>query len=115
MPSAGKKSEDPTPRRAPARTPRGRELQLTALAYEQAERMLIEGKAPTPVIMHYLKLDSERERLEREKLELEKELLRARAQNMRAMSSSAELYGEALAAFRGYRGEDVEEEFDYDA
>ena len=58
-------SPKPTPKRRTAMTPEGREGQMVALAVDLAERQLREGTASSQVITHFLKLGSERERLER--------------------------------------------------
>lgn len=55
----------------PAMTPKARENQMIALAMDAAERQLLDGSASSQVITHFLKLGTERERLEREKLEKE--------------------------------------------
>ena len=102
-------------RRAPATTPEARENQLIALAYDAAERDMLEGKASSQVITHFLKLGTAREQLERQKLEHETELLRARKESLEASNNSHELYEQAIRAFKGYRGspdEEVEEFYD---
>jgi hypothetical protein len=48
-------------------TPEEREDQLIARAVDLAEKKLIDGTAPSQVIVHYLKLGSTRERLEKER------------------------------------------------
>ncbi len=112
MTTPRKNSNSGKPKRPPATTPKGREDQMISLAFDQAERQLIEGTAPAPVVIHYLKLASSREKLEQEKLMLEQELLRARSQNLRSGGTQAELYEKAIKAFRGYRGEDEEDDYD---
>lgn len=94
-----------SPKRAPARTPEGRENQLVALAVELAEKQLAAGTASSQVITHFLKLGTERERLEREKLEHENELLRRRSDALASAKRVEELYDEAMSAFKSYRGQ----------
>lgn len=110
-------SSEPKTKLKPALTPEAREKQMVALAVDLAEKQLIEGTASSQVITHYLKLGTERERLEREKLERENELLRAKAQAVQDTQSQKELYAEALAAFRTYSGQsggtDNDEDDDY--
>lgn len=100
-------------RRPPATTAKGREDQMIALAFDQAERQLILGEAPAQVLIHYLKLATTREKLEQEKLALEKDLLAARRDSIVATGDSSEKAKEALRAFRGYQGEDLDDD-EYD-
>ena len=62
----------------PAMSPEARENQLRSLAVDCAERQMREGTASAAVIVHYLKLGTEKERLEREKLKAENQLLQAK-------------------------------------
>lgn len=108
---AAKKAEQP--QRRPATTPAGRENQLIALATDLAETQLIEGTASAQVISHFLKMGSERERLERQRMEYETELLKARTDNIASMGRMEELTEKALKAFRSYVGaSDDEEEYE---
>jgi|SRR5690606_38287289 len=112
---AARRSESSSrPRRPPATTPEARENQLIALAYDAAEREMANGTASSQVITHFLKLGTERERLEREKLAHENELLKARKEALVAGASSQELYEAAIAAFRGYAPSSVPDEEVYD-
>ena len=91
-------------KRRPATTSEGRESQLVSLAVDLAEKQLSEGTASAQVITHYLKMGSEREKLEREKLHGENTLLRARADNLASLQETEELYTRALAAMSLYSG-----------
>lgn len=95
----------------PATTPEGREQQLTAYAYNLAEKQLIEGTASSQTIQHFLKLGSTRERLEQERLRNENLYLSAKIEAAASSKRSEELYGKALRAMRQYTGQDVD---DYD-
>lgn len=53
-----------TSKSRPATTPEARENQLIALAMDEAERKIREGTASSQLICHFLKLGSEKERLE---------------------------------------------------
>lgn len=105
------KKENDTPDKSkkkafrPALTPEARENQMISLAVDQAEKLLRDGKAPSQIIVHYLKLASSKERLEKEKLEQENELLRAKAEMIQSTKRSEEFYAEALRAFRTYAGQ----------
>lgn len=104
------KTETKKIRRPPATTPEARENQMIALAFDLAERQLIDGSASSQVITHYLKLATTREQIEKEKLELEKQLLKARTDTIESAKRVEELYANALNAMRGYQGTEVDEE-----
>lgn len=93
----------PEPSRPPASTPQARENQLINLTVDLAERQLLDGSASTVVMGHYLKLATEKERLEREKLRRENLLLEARVNSISAEGDYARITQEALDAFRGYQ------------
>ncbi len=63
-----------------------------------------EGTASSQIITHYLKLATEKERLEMEKLELEKQLLQARTEDLKAAKKTEELYQQAIQAMKDYGG-----------
>lgn len=98
--------------RRPATTPEGRENQLTAQAYDLAERQIQEGTASAQVISHFLKLGSTRERLEQQRIAHENELLKAKRDAIESQKDVLALYKEALSAMRDYAGEDPIEEYD---
>lgn len=97
----------------PALTPEGREGQLISLAIDLAERQLRESTASSQVITHYLKLGTERERLERERLEEENKLLRAKTEALEAQKESKIQYEKILKALRNYNGMGEPDEYDY--
>lgn len=93
-----------TKRMRPALTPEARENQLISLAVDLAEQQLRDGTASSQVITHYLKLGTEKEKLERERLREDINVLKAKA---RAYDSSEEiktLYADALNAMKRYSG-----------
>lgn len=93
----------------PALSPEAQENKMISLAVNLAEKQLVEGTASSQIITHFLKLATEKERLEREKLERENELLKAKTDAIESAKRVEELYAEALKAMRYYRGEDVED------
>lgn len=112
MASVKNKTESVTikkPRRPPATTPEARENQMIALAFDLAEKQLIDGTASSQVITHYLKLATTREQLEKENLELQNELLIARTESIDSSKRVEELYIAALDAMRSYQGIDGED------
>lgn len=69
-----------------------------------AEQQLRDGSASSAVIVHFLKLGTEKSKLEREKLEYESELLRVKAKSIEASSHSDELTNRVLDALKRYGG-----------
>lgn len=99
------KSEKLVQRRsAPAVDPESRENQLMRLAVDQAEEMLLEHRAPTQIVVHYLKLATTKNQLEKEKLRKENILLEAKANAIESAAKSEELYTRAIEAMREYSG-----------
>lgn len=94
----------------PALTPEARENQLIFLATELAEKQLREGTASSQVISHYLKLGTEKSRLECEKLKAENELMAAKKAHLEAAERSEAMFAEAIKVFSKYRGHDEEED-----
>lgn len=91
-------------RSAPAVDPEARENQMIGLAVNQAERMLTEGRAPTQIVVHYLKLATTKNQLEKEKLRKENILLEAKANAIESAARTEELYARAIEAMREYSG-----------
>jgi hypothetical protein len=104
--------EPPRKRRPPATTPDARENQLISLAFDLAEKQLLEGTASAQVVSHYLKLASSRERLEQAKLARETALLDAKIDSISSMKRVEEMYGEALNAMKAYSGQEILDVFD---
>lgn len=101
----------------PSTTPEGRESQLVSEAMDLAARQFREGTAPAQVQIHFLKLGTEREKLERAKLERENLLLEAKVESIKQGDRIERMYAEALTAMREYRGDPTPEEGEegYDA
>lgn len=91
-------------RRRPARTPEERQNQLVSLSYDAAEDQIREGRATSQLLTHFLKLGTERERLENERLRGENKLLTARVDALASAKKMEELYAEALKAMSSYQG-----------
>lgn len=87
-----------------ARTPEARENQLMDLAVDLAEKQLSEGTASAMLITHYVRMASQKARLEQEKLQKEIEFLRAKTDAYEADRKSDEKYDRALRAFSMYSG-----------
>lgn len=86
----------------PADTPEGREKQLTNLAYNAAEKQLLDGTASSAVIVHFLKAASTRESLEKEIMEKQKVLIEAKADSLFKDKETAELVQNAMDAMVKY-------------
>lgn len=86
----------------PATNPEAREQQLVNLAVNLAEKQLREGTASPSVISHFLKLASQRERLEREILEKNARLIDAKAKNIDKERESEEVAKAAIDAMKKY-------------
>ena len=96
----------------PATTPEARENQLIALAVDLAEKQLLDGTASSQVITHYLKLGTQKEKLEREILEKKKDLMQAQTDNLQSVKKIEEMYTEAIKAMRHYSGQDAPKDDD---
>lgn len=94
----------------PALTPESRENQLISLAVDRAEQQLKDGTASSQMICHFLKLGSEKEKLERQKLEEENKLLRAKTEALESQKKMEETYIKVIEAMRSYSGLDDTDE-----
>lgn len=103
------KSEKPK-RIRPAITTEARENQLIALAMNEAERRILDGTASSQLLCHYLKIGTERERLEREKLKKDIELAEAKTEAIHEAQRSQEMYDSFMDALMRYRGDDDDEQ-----
>lgn len=74
------------------------------LAVDLAEKQLSEGTASAMLITHYVRMASQKARLEQEKLQKEIEFLRAKTDAYEADRKSDEKYDRALRAFSMYSG-----------
>lgn len=99
-------------KQAPARTPEARENQLINLAVEETEKRLKNGTASSQIITVLLKLATTKAQLELEKLRSDISLQKAKEQEIEDKVSNNDLYSQALAAFRSYKGDVSDEEYD---
>lgn len=96
----------------PPLTQEARETQLISLAMDLAEQRLRDGTASAQEITYYLRLGSQRDRLEREMLEAKNELLAAKTEAIKGAERIEKLYAEAIQAFRVYGGDADDEDYD---
>lgn len=88
--------------KAPAIDPEEREKQLIALAVDDVERKIRSGRAPTAVLVHYLKLATAKEQLEKEKLRKEIALLESKKLLADSTVRMEELSVKAIQAISSY-------------
>lgn len=91
-------------RSAPGKTVEARENQLIALAVDQAEQMLREGRAPQSVLLHYLQLGASDYPLKKERLRRQNELFAAKAEAINRQDDLEELCKNAMEAMHRYSG-----------
>lgn len=91
-----------------ASTPEGRENEMIMLAYQEVERRIRNHEATSQELVHFLRMGSEKERLEREKLEAEMELQRVKADAIESGKHMEELYNNAIQAMKLYSGSEEE-------
>lgn len=98
----------------PAMSPEAREQQLTSLAVDLVEQRLIDGTASAQETVHFLKLASQKTKLELERARLENELIKAKTQSIKDQADMKALYKDAIEAMRRYSGHGSDEEDDTD-
>lgn len=85
-------------------TDQGRESFLVNLAYNIAEKQLLEGTASSQIIAHFLKLGTQKYKLENEKLKSDLDVAKAKIRDFENREDTKVLYQEAINAFRSYMG-----------
>ena len=96
------------------RNPEARENRLISMAMDLVEERMRNGTATAQEVTHFLKLGSEKSRVEVEKLELEKKLVEAKTENIKAQKEMTTMFNNAIAAMKQYSGNGDSEEVDYD-
>lgn len=86
----------------PILDPETRENQLVGLAVDLAEKQLIDGTASAAVITHYLRLGTEKAKLERLKLEKEITLVSAKASSITAGQDNESLAKQVIESMKSY-------------
>lgn len=85
-------------------SPEAIENEMIALAYREVEYRIRNHQASSQELVHFLRMGSEKERLEREKLEAEMELQRVKAEAIESSKHMEELYEDAINAMKLYSG-----------
>lgn len=88
----------------PALTPEARENQLIALATDLVEQRLRNGTASSQETVHFLKLGTQKAKLEQEILKEQKDLIKAKTDSLKSAQRMEALYTEAMEAMRRYSG-----------
>lgn len=89
--------------------PDAQENRMINLAMDLAEKQLAEGTASPSVITHFLKMGTEKYKLEQMILESQRDLTVAKTEALETGKHIEELYAEAITAMREYRGENTED------
>lgn len=97
------------PRQEPATNPADRQQQMMAYADAVVEHQMLEGTVSAQVLTYYLKLSSDRERLEEEKLRNENLRLQAQVSQIESQQRTDQLMAEVLDAIKLYTGTDDDE------
>lgn len=114
MPKRNVKVDNSRKKMRPALTPEARENQMIALAYDEAEYQILNHTASPGVIVHFLKLGTEKTKLEHEKLKNENLLLAAKTEAIESEKESQALYADVLRAIKVYSGADQSDGEDND-
>lgn len=104
-------SSGSTKKMRPALTPEADEGQMIALAMDLVKQRLIDGTASSQETTHFLKLATQKAKLEKEILEKQKELIVAKTENLQSQKRYEELVADALKAMRNYSGEGEPDEY----
>lgn len=105
-------TDEPTPKLRPALSPEARENQLISLATDLVEKRLRDGSASSQETTHFLKLATQRSRLENQLLQAQTEMAIAKKEALQAQKRMDEMYSEAIAAMRTYNGQGEPDEYD---
>jgi hypothetical protein len=98
----------------PPLTPEAKEQLMISLAYDLVEQRLRDGTASSQETTHFLKLGTEKARLEQKRLEAETEMIIAKKESLQSQQESKELFAEAISAFKRYSGQNTAEDESYE-
>lgn len=88
----------------PATTQEDREKQLISMAYDLAEHRIRDGTASSQEIVHFLRMGSQRDRLEQQIMSEQKKLVTAKAGAYESTKNVEEMINEAMEMFKVYHG-----------
>ena len=81
-----------------------REKYLTKLAYDLAEKKLLDGTASSQLIHDLIVAGSQSEQLKQKRMKAEIKLADAKVASIKAAETSKELYEQAMSALKKYQG-----------
>lgn len=90
----------------PATTPEGQESRMIAMAYNVVEQQMMDGTVSAQVLTHFLKLATEKTKLEEERLKGDIELAKAKTETLKSAKRVEELYSKAIEVMKEYSGID---------
>lgn len=105
-PPKRKPEEDLQP--VPARTEMEEEKRAGGYAMDLAIKQLREGTASSQIIVHFLKINSQKEQAELEKVRQEIKLLKAKKKAIESAEEQDKKYEEVIKAISAYAGRDQE-------
>ena len=105
-PPSRKNDERPEP--IPARTEEEEEKRAGGYAMDLAIKQLREGTASSQIIVHFLKINSQKEQAELEKIRSEIKLLKAKKKAIESGEEQDKKYEEVIKAISAYAGRDQE-------
>lgn len=98
---ATKKTKPPM---APSPSVEGRINQIVALAFDEAERRILDGTASSQLLTEFIKMGTPKAQIENANLAKQSTLLDAKTENIKQTSNQAQMYKEAMDAFKKYSG-----------
>lgn len=96
----------------PPMSPEAQQNRMISMAINCAEKQLRDGTASSQIICHYLKMASEKDKLELEKTRAEVELMKAKAKQLESQERMEQLYAGAIQAMSRYGGSSLGDEDD---
>lgn len=89
----------------PPTTEEGRDMEMINLAYDLVEQRLRNGTASSQETTHFLKLATEKSKLELEMAQEQTKLIKAKTEAIEATKNLEALYTNAISAMQRYRGD----------
>ena len=94
----------------PAMTQDAREKQLICMAYDLAEIRMRNGTASSQEVVHFLRMGSQRDKLEKEIMGEQKKLVTAKAGAYESARNLETMISDAMEMFKVYNGKGEENE-----
>ena len=94
----------------PALTDEAREKQLICMAYDLAEQRMRDGTASSQEVVHFLRMGSQRDRLEKEIMGEQKKLVTAKAGAYQSARNLETMINDAMEMFKVYSGKGEDDE-----